>query len=249
MTLGRPARATAELDTGLNLLDKREAGLEQAEWRVVLQGFGLLVPEGGRDWESKLAATAGDTALGHRAAWALALASYFRSDTGGMERWRARLHSQGAEARELEQFARAMSLAVGKRWKEALALSDSLDTAINATRPSDPFARSAFHLLRGDWSLAMGDTARAEQEWRWHENSDIVGWPTGLPQAGEIDGMLGVVARLRRSRLLLRPAALPAERKYGCAMVGRVLELWSNAESVMNPLLEEARMVSRSCAT
>jgi hypothetical protein len=61
--------------------------------------------------------------------------------------------------------------------------------------------------------------------------------------------MFGVVARLRRSRLLLRPAALPAERKYGCAMVGRVQELWSNAESVMNPLLEEARMVSRSCAT
>ena len=93
-----------------------------------------------------------------------------------------------------------MSLAAEKRWKEALALSDSLDTAINATRPSDPFARSAFHLLRGDWFLAMGDTAGAEQEWRWHENSDIVGWPTGFPQAGEIDGMLGVEAAFVHAR-------------------------------------------------
>ncbi len=248
MTLGRPAQATAELDEGLSLLDKREADLEQAEWRVVLQGVGLLLPEKGKDWKSKLAAAAGDSVVGHRAAWVLALASYFTSDTGGIERWRARLHSRGAAARDLEQFARAMSLAAAKQWEEALALSDSLDTAINATRPTDPFARSAFHLLRGDWSLALGDTARAEQELRWHENSDIVGWPTGFPQAGEIDGMLGVVARLRRSRLLLRPAALPAERKSACAMAGRVVELWSDAEPVMNPLLEQARTVSRSCA-
>ncbi|MFL5476891.1 MAG: protein kinase domain-containing protein [Gemmatimonadales bacterium] len=249
MTLGRPAEATAELDVGLNLLDNREAALEQAEWRVALRGFGLPVAGSGKVWHSRLVAMAGDSQLGHRAEWVLALASYFISETGALERWRARLQSRGPIARDLEHFARAMTLASGKQWKEALALSDSLDTAMNATRPADPFARSAFHLLRGDWSLALGDTARAEREWRWHENSDIVGWPTGFPQAGEIDGMLGVLARLRRSRLLLRPAASAVERKYGCAMAGRVVELWSGAESVMNPLLEEARTLSRSCAT
>src|SRR6185437_5072683 len=140
MTLGRPAQAAAELDEGLNLLDKREAELEQAEWRVVLQGVGLLLPEKGKDWKSKLAAAAGDSVVGHRAAWVLALASYFRSDTGGIERWRARLLSRRTAAVDLEQFARAMSLAAAKHWREALALSDSLDTAINTTRPSDPFA-------------------------------------------------------------------------------------------------------------
>ena len=119
---------------------------------------------------------------------------------------------------------------------------------MNATRPSDPFARSAFHLLRGDWFLAVGDTAGAEREWRWHENSDIVGWPSGFPQAGEIDGVLGVVARLRRSRLLLSSPALVAERGSGCAMASRVVELWAGAEPVMSSLVQEARSLSERCA-
>jgi hypothetical protein len=247
MTLGRPSEATAELDVGLTLLGSREARLEQAEWRVVLPGFGLPIPEDGRASRSELAELAGDSALGHRAAWALALAAYFTSDTAGVEQWRKRLDSQGLAARDLERFARAISLAAGKKWRSAQVLSDSLETAMNAAQSNGPFVRSAFHLLRGDWLLALGDTARAEQEWRWHENSDIVGWPSGFPQAGEIDGVLGVVARLRRSGLLLRPGASPAERSSGCTMVSRVLELWSGAEPVMNPLVQEARILSRRC--
>lgn len=141
-----------------------------------------------------------------------------------------------------------MSLAAGKRWKEALALSDPLETAMNAARTGDPFTRSAFHLLRGDWFLASGDPVQAEQEWRWHENSDIVGWPSGFPQAGEIDGVLGVVARLRRSGLLLGSSALAVDRSSGCAMVGRVVELWAKAEPVLNPLVQQARTLSRRCA-
>ncbi|HEY9015561.1 MAG TPA: hypothetical protein VIM84_10925, partial [Gemmatimonadales bacterium] len=247
MTLGRPARATAELDTGLDLLGGREAMLERAEWRVTLPGFGLPIPEDGREWQSELAALAGDSALGPRAAWTLALAAYFRGDSAAVEQWRARLQSQGDAARNMERFSRAMWLAAGNRWREALALSDSSETAMNAADTNDPFRRSAFHLLRGDWSLALGDTVRAQQEWRWHENSDIVGWPSGFPQPGEIDGVLGVIARLRRSRLLLH-SAMPADRNSGCAMAARVAELWAGAEPVMSTLLTEARMLSRSCA-
>ncbi len=248
MALGRPAKASAELDVGLNLLGGPEARLEQAEWRVVLPGFGLPMMEGGKAWQSVLPALAGDSALGHRAAWALALASYFRSDSAEVEQWRGRLQSQGTTGRDLERFVRAMSLAAGKKWSAAQVLSDSLKTALNAAGTNDPFVRSAFHLLRGDWFLALGDTVRAEQEWAWHENSDIVGWATGFPQAGEIDGVLGVVTRLRRSRLLLRSTASPEERSSGCAMVGRVVELWSDAEPVMKPLIREARTLLQSCA-
>jgi serine/threonine protein kinase len=245
--LGRPAQAATELDAGLNLLGGPEARVERAEWRVVLPALGLVPPAGAQEAEIELAAVADSTALGRRAAWALALAAYSRADTVRLEQWRTRLRPPGDSAQPLERFALAMSLAARKRWKPAQAVAESLETSVNLARPGDPFVRSAFHLLRGDWFLASGDSARALQEWGWHENTDIVGWPSGFPEAGEIDGMFGVMARLRQSRLLRRSGASPEERRSGCAMALRVVELWSNAEPVMSRLLEEARTLARSC--
>jgi hypothetical protein len=69
-----------------------------------------------------------------------------------------------------------------------------------------------------------------------------------LPQAGEIDGVLGVIGRLQRSRLLLRSSASSVEHSSACAMVDRVVELWSGAEPVMNSLVQAARRLHERCA-
>ena len=248
MTLGRPDRALAALDSAANVLATAEARFQQAEWRVVLPALGLPLPEPGGEWRSRLTALTSDSALGPRAAWALALAGFTAGDALEGQRWRGRLQTAGDQAHDLERFAGAMALAGRGKWLEALATSDSLDSAMNATQPADPFARSAFHLLRGHWHLAAGDTAAAGREWGWYENTDVDGWPGGVPQAGELDGMLGVYARLLRTRLLLRAGGSGVERDTGCALVKRVLELWSNTEPATRPLVTEALGLARRCA-
>ncbi|HEX6434709.1 MAG TPA: hypothetical protein VFZ87_10725, partial [Gemmatimonadales bacterium] len=248
LALGRAGRALAELDRAATLSPGPDARLQRAEWRVLLPALGLPISESDGPARNDLVMLANDSVLGPRAAWALALAAFAAGDTLEGQRWQARLQSLGKPAHDLERFAGAMALAARQKWTEAMTLSDSLEIAMNATQPVDPFARSAFHLLRGHWLLlGAGDTARATREWRWHDNSDVIGWPSGLPQAGEIDGMVGVYARLLRSRLMLRPGASLDDRKAGCALVQRVRELWSNAEPVMRPLLEQATALAQQC--
>jgi tetratricopeptide (TPR) repeat protein len=248
MTLGRPQRALEELDSAAALLDSDEARLEQAAWRVALPALGLPLPADGTDWRSRLAALWSDSALGPRAAWTLALGAYAAGDTVELQRCRERLESAEGGARDLERFVGAMIQAARGQWAAAVAASDSSSTALNATRPPDPFARSAFHLLRGHWLAAAGDTAAAGHEWLWHENSDVEGWPGGVSQAGEVDGMLGAYARLVRARALLRPGVTQADHRAGCAFINRVLELWSAAEPAARPLRDEAGRLARRCA-
>jgi protein kinase-like protein len=248
MTLGRPAQALAELDSAANLLSSPEARLQRVEWRVALPALGLPLPEDSGAWLSQLSGFTSDSTLGPRAAWTLALAESATGNTLEERHWQAPPQSAGNRARDLERFAGAMALAGRGRWSEALAASEPLAMAMNRTEPPDPFARSGFHLLRGRWLLAAGDTAGAGREWRWHENSDVDGWPSGAPQAGEVDGMLGVYARLLRTRLLLRPSAPRAERDSGCALVRRVLELWSDPEPAMQLLVNDSRALAQGCA-
>lgn len=118
---------------------------------------------------------------------------------------------------------------------------------MNATRPPDPFARAVLHLERSRWLSALGDTAAAARELQWYENSDVEGWPGGVSQAGELDGMLGVYGRLRHARLLLRPGATSEEHRTGCALAHRVTELWSKAEPVLDSLVREADSLAERC--
>jgi hypothetical protein len=127
-------------------------------------------------------------------------------------------------------------------------LSDSLEIAFNATDPPDLFARAAFHLHRGAWLAALGDPRAADREWLWSESSDIGGWPQGPAQAGEIDGMLGVYARLLRGQSLLRADAGAAERVRGCAYLKRVAELWGGAEPAFGTLAARADSLLQRCA-
>jgi hypothetical protein len=247
MTLGRPRRALAQVDSAAALFGSDAARVEQAEWRVVLRALGLPVSEAG-DWRARLTALAGDPTLGPRAAWALGLAAYARGDTSEGQSWKSRLQGGGSQSGPLELFLGAMQLAGRSQWQAALAVSDSLEDAFNSTAPPDPFARAAFHLFRGTWLAAAGDTSAADREWLWYEGSDIEGWPRGLAQAGEIDGMLGVYARLLRGQALLRADAGGVGRTRGCAYLKRVAELWSGAEPAFSALEARADSLVRRCA-
>jgi len=246
MTLGRTAEALAELDSATALLDTDEARLQQAELRTVLPALGLPLAPESRDWRAQLVAFSADPVLGSRAAWALALGSLAAGDTVEATRWRERLRA-GGRAPDLERFVGAMFAAARGQWQAALATSDSLSIAMNATKPPDPFARAAFHLERGRWLSQSGNLSGADREWLWYESSDVEGWPQGVMQAGEVDGMLGVYARLLRARALLRPGASPSERQAGCAFIRRVSQLWSRADSRLRVLVNEANSLVRSC--
>jgi serine/threonine protein kinase len=247
MALGRPRQALAQVDSAAAMFGSDAARLEQAEWRLVLRALGLPISEAG-EWGTRLATLASDPALGPRAAWALALAAYARGDTTEGHSWQNRIRAGGPQSKALERFLGAMALAGQNRWQVALTLSDSLEIAFNATDPPNPFARAVFHLHRGAWLAAAGDTRAADREWLWSEGSDIEGWPQGPAQAGEIDGMLGVYARLLRGQALLRSDAGAAERTRGCGYLKRVRELWRGADPEFSALVARADSLLRRCA-
>jgi tetratricopeptide (TPR) repeat protein len=247
LALGRTAEALAEIDTAAGLFDTNLARMEQAELRVLLPALGVPLGPESRDWRRQLAVLSADPTLGPRAMWALALGSLAAGDTAEAVSWRNQLVAS-QRAPELDRFLAAMLLAAAGRWQAALALSDSLSIALNSTSPPDPFARAAFHLERGRWLRQSGQPDDADREWLWYESSDVEGWPQGLLQAGEVDGVLGVYARLLRARTLLRPGAGPAQRRDGCGYVKRVSQLWSRADPPMRALRNEADSLVRTCS-
>jgi hypothetical protein len=246
MALGRSHQALAHADSAAAIWGSDMADLERAEWRVVLRALGLPIADSG-DWQARLQVLARDSALAPRAAWALGLAAYAAGDTTEGRRWTTRL-ATGTGNQALERYLSALALAARREWHAAISLADSLETAFNVADPPDPFARAVFHLQRGAWFTAVGDRRGADREWRWYEASDIDGWPHGPAQAGEVDGMLGVYARLIRSEAQLHPKAEVALRTRGCAHVRRVVELWDEADETFQELKERADSLLHTCA-
>jgi hypothetical protein len=230
--LGRVREALAELDSAAALLDSPEARIQQAEWRVIpaVMGYPWLDT---REWEQRLAELAGDSTLGPRAAWALALLA--GDDTARARPWLERL-PPGTPLRAL--MVARLAAARGD-FTSALATSDSVRVAFQRSRPPDPFAGSVFHLLRGDWLAAIGERDRADREWLWYEASGVEGWPQGLAQAGEIGAALGPIARLRRARASLGSGASTVDTVAACAHLARVRELWSRADSAPRMLMTD----------
>jgi tRNA A-37 threonylcarbamoyl transferase component Bud32/tetratricopeptide (TPR) repeat protein len=237
--LGRPRQALAEFDSAAELLDSPEARLQQAQWRLVPAALGLPT-EPGDEWRSRLERLAEDSTVAERAAWTLAFSAQSRGDSAEADRWRPRVPPASA----LRALLDAQALGLTGDPAGALARSDSARLAFQATRPPDPFAGAALHLLRGDWDAALGRRDQADTEWLWYEATDVEGWPQGLPQPGEVDAALGVYARLKRARLLLAPGGDP---QRGCVHVRRVLELWRHAEPGFTPLAREAADLARRC--
>ena len=147
-----------------------------------------------------------------------------------------------------ELFIAADSLAGAGHPRAALVLLDPIDVDAVARRV-DPFFRAIVHLQRAAWRARIGDIEAARSELLWHEHLDVVGLPTGLPQAAEVDWAFGTLARWRLARLLDRTGR--AERGEACEAYTAVVRHWSQAPAPFGARADTARARARAlnCAT
>ena len=246
MTLGRPMLALAHFDSAVHLLPERhEARHQAAEWRVIPSALGLPgIPaaeiERGR---RELARLAGDSSRSVRAAWGLAFEALRRGDTAGATPWVRRVATGSAAVSPFHLLLQAMQQAADGRLEAALKLSEPALAYDSAGRAGDPFFRAALHLQRGDWFEKLNRPESADASWLWYENLDVVGWPSTVVQAGEVDWPLGNLARLRRAGL----AARRGDREKVCALVAELLQSWAQPEPSFESLVAEARGLESHC--
>jgi hypothetical protein len=143
-------------------------------------------------------------------------------------------HLDAARLAELEQYGRALD-----RSTELIPMSTGDSRPWVAGRSDEPFLRPVLYLSRAQWRTAL-DHPDVDAAWLWYENADVDGWPSGLPQSGEIDWALSTLARFHRGKAAL----FRGDRDLGCPMLLRVLELWTNAEPAYDPLVGEARQLT-----
>jgi tetratricopeptide (TPR) repeat protein len=246
MAMGRPARALSHFDAATRLLsDRDEARFQAAEWRIVPSALGVPgIPSGELErGRRELELMSNDSALGYRAAWALAFDALRRGDTSAASPWIRRVVSRSDSTGPLALHLRAMQLAAAGRFHDALELSEPALAYDSAGRAGDPFFRSVLHLQRGEWHTAAGQARAADAAWLWYENLDAVGWPSTVAQACEVDWALGSYARWRRARL----ADSAGARSETCRGMADVATLWAAAEPAYGPLLTEARGSLQRC--
>jgi hypothetical protein len=171
-------------------------------------------------WDADAAATAratlaammGDSAVGGRAAWTLALDAWHRGDSAAARAFAYRLSPRDTALRTILGAVDAGRHAP----RQALDLTDRLRGVREEQNGlGEPFARAILHLRRAEWYDAIGERENAERELRWHENSDFSGWLQGSIQSAEVDWAAGAYVRARSDpahrrrghRRLRRPAA------------------------------------------
>lgn len=143
---------------------------------------------------------------------------------------------------ELRVLLTADSLAAAGQPRAAIKKLDSIN-ADSVARSGDPFFRAIVHFRRAAWRARIGDIAGARNELVWHEHLDVVGVPTGLPQAADVDWAFGTLARWRLARLL--DGAGPPKRGEACEAYAAVVRHWSQAPSPYGPRADTARTRTR----
>ncbi|MGA2384484.1 MAG: serine/threonine-protein kinase [Gemmatimonadales bacterium] len=217
----------AELPGALLLADSADAATVARAW-----------PEVRRALERFTDPAAGNPALARRSAWLLALVARRAGDTAAARRFARRLDDEPpprpfATLVDLDADAAAGRLGTALRGSVPLLALDS------AGQAGDPFFRAMLHLMRAQWHAALGDTAAAVRDLRWHENNDLrtVTYPAAGAEPAEIDWALGTLARWRRARLLDAPPGDPE----GCACYAAVARLWSGGEAAFAARADTAR--------
>src|SRR4029079_7449397 len=144
--------------------------------------------------------------------------------------------SQTLEPNPFHALLLAMQEALAGKAGAALQLSEPALAFDSAGKAGDPFFRAALHLQRGDWFERLNQAASAEPSWLWYENLDVVGWPSTVAQAGEVDWPLGNLGRLKRARLAARSGNMEAK----CRLAAVLTRSWARAEPAFDALLAEA---------
>ena len=119
----------------------------------------------------------------------------------------------------------AVSLARRGARARALEVTEAL-TDLPVRDIDDPFFRAVLHALRAQWYERAGQAARASRELLWAENTDVMGYPTGSPQAAEVDWAFAPLAQWRLARLLARRGS----RADVCRAYRGVARLWAAGE-------------------
>lgn len=161
-----------------------------------------------------------------------------------------RAPARPAVARALHDLLTADSLAAAGQPRAALKKLDQTNVD-SVARSGNPFFRAVVHFQRAAWREQIGDIAGARDELLWHEHLDVVGLPTGLPQAADVDWAFGTLARWRLARLLDRAGrAGRAERGWACEAYAAVVRQWSGAPAPYGARADTARSraVELSCA-
>jgi serine/threonine protein kinase len=206
------ARASADLGAGPRMLGSFDAPNGEVVFGEILAAN----PAHDLRRSGLIAQTLGSLALG-RPRHALALAQ--------------RLADVSPE-REITRFRRDL--------ESTIAL---LDPAGIAARPtvarggaSDPFARTVARMSRATQRAAQGDIEGAHRELLWHEHTDVVGVPTGLPQTAEVDWAFGTLARWRLAGILDGH-----DRGGACDAYRAVVRWWSDGEPLYRARADTAR--------
>jgi hypothetical protein len=238
--LGRPNAAMLELDSASEVLATPEMRLQQREWPVHLAALSLYFDTArvaaARQW---LETTPLQGTARARALYALGRDAMVHGDTLRGAALQGQLQALGATSPSALRHAALLGAELVAASDPRAALDSSAVIYIRDTTlvHLSPFARATTYLKRGDWQKALGENDAVDLEWRWYENSDFEGWPSGPPQEGEIDAILSVYARMLRGEL----RANRADKAIACHHLGRVKQLWAEVEPGMLPLKERAR--------
>jgi tetratricopeptide (TPR) repeat protein len=180
-------------------------------------------------------------ALHRRAAWMLALLAAREGDDLAGARFRPLLEHDTAAVtlRGLVELRDALTRRDTARAGRALAALRSPDlTRID----SDPFEDAMLRLMQAELFSARDSLELARGTLRWHEHLQLVDFPVGDPQPGEVAWALGTLVRWRRARLLDR--LLDEAGQSGaevCATYGAVARLWRDGESRYAARADSAR--------
>ena len=99
-----------------------------------------------------------------------------------------------------------------------------------------PFFPTVTRLRLADQLAQRGVVDAARRTLLWHEHTDIVGLPTGPPQAAEVDWAFGTLARWRLGALLATSNPVEA-----CKAYRDVVRLWSDGEPLYRARADTAR--------
>jgi len=208
---------SAELEAALLFLDEDSASAA-ARWPSVR---GTL--------DEYAAPRAAPPELRRRAAWMeRVVASRFESAS------LSRLRAAPAEERaseSLSTFLSALELAAAGHRGRALEVSEPL-TLLEPGRGqvADPLLLALVHVMRARWygggPGGDGRTQNSRRELLWHEHSDLFRYPTGDPQAAEVDWALGPLAEWTAARLLDANGGVEA----ACRAYADVKRLWAEGD-------------------
>jgi hypothetical protein len=144
--------------------------------------------------------------------------------------------------RQLKVLLTADSLAAAGQPRAALRQLDAIDVD-SVARWIDPFFRAIAHFQRAAWRARIGDIEGARSELVWHEHLDLVGLPTDLPQAADVDWAFGTIARWRLARLL--DGTGHAQGGEACDAYAAVVRHWSEAPAPYGARADTARTRTR----